>query len=293
MISTGKRLGSMILDHIFMMLIILVVLIPEIATQITTAFKVSHDQMSSENSSMMVYEVALFFAVYLCKDSINGRSLAKRITNIQVVDNVSGLAASPLKCFVRNIFILIWPVEVIVAMINPEKRIGDRVAGTKLIPFDKTLEQPKASFVQIIISLCLAFGLMLLIIIPFRAFQSKLYGQNVKFVESSYNEQESKETEKLFADSLGNSMNADIRVYDQIQNDSLKYISIIFLFKENYFESEREYEGIKSKAIKLLLTKFPMNSFIGQAKYVFKEPGHIETRWTILDWRKQAEKKTK
>jgi len=72
------------------------------------------------------------FAIYFCKDCINGRSPAKRILNIAVVDYRTNASASAFQSLVRNLFIVIWPVEVIVALFDQERRIGDRVAGTKI-----------------------------------------------------------------------------------------------------------------------------------------------------------------
>lgn len=48
----------------------------------------------------------LGLALYFCKDIINGRSLAKRLLKLQVVDNTTGEVASPMQCFVRNLFVL-------------------------------------------------------------------------------------------------------------------------------------------------------------------------------------------
>src|SRR6266700_4156279 len=54
------------------------------------------------------YVTAGVFALYLCKDCINGRSLAKRVMGHQVVDNKTGQVATPLQCLVMNILIFIW-----------------------------------------------------------------------------------------------------------------------------------------------------------------------------------------
>lgn len=289
-IQTGTRLGSMLLDHIFMCLIMVVLMIPLMVTTFSHAFTTSHEEMNPATPSWIFYVVLLFIAIYLGKDSINGRSLAKRITKLQVVENSTGQVASPLRCLIRNLFIIIWPIEVISAMINTERRIGDRVAGTKLVAFDPTKEQPKTNIKQIILTLVIAYFSVLVIFYPIHSFQSGLFTPNVDYVASSYNEQESKEVEKLFADSMSNDLSADIRVYDTVKHENLKFISIVFNLKSDYFESEREYEHLKSRVNNLLFTKFPKNSFVGQAKFVFKEPGHMESRWTKLDWRKESGK---
>ena len=39
--------------------------------------------------------------------------------------------ASSLKCLIRNITIILWPIEVIVVLVSPSRRIGDFIAGTE------------------------------------------------------------------------------------------------------------------------------------------------------------------
>jgi uncharacterized RDD family membrane protein YckC len=73
--------------------------------------------------------------VYFLKDSFYGRSLAKRITKLQVVNNATGEPASIARGFIRNVFIIMWPVEVLVSLFNPQRRIGDYVAGTKVVTY--------------------------------------------------------------------------------------------------------------------------------------------------------------
>src|SRR5882672_5983918 len=137
-VNAGTRLGTMILDHIIMTMILMVFAIPGMINGFMKAFKISHEQADLDLWGNMIYFMLIGFAIYLCKDSINGRSPAKRILKLQVVDNSTGEVASPIKCFVRNIFCILWPIEVIVVLVNPSRRIGDFVAGTKVATFDPT-----------------------------------------------------------------------------------------------------------------------------------------------------------
>jgi uncharacterized RDD family membrane protein YckC len=282
-VTSGTRFGSMVLDHIIMTMIAMIFFIPGMISGFANAFTITHEQANPDIFGGMRYIGLIGFAVYFCKDCINGRSIAKRILKLQIVDNTTGQVAIPLKCFVRNIFCILWPIEAIVALINPSRRIGDRVAGTRLVIFDQSLEQPKLNYGQMAISLGLAYGLMILVMLPFNDLQSNKH--KVLFVESSYNEQDSKLTEKLFADSLGQNLTADIRVYDKIQNENLKYVSVIFMLKENYLENDNDFEQLKAITTKLLLTKFPEKTFVGQLKYVYKTSGSMSSRSMPLDWR--------
>lgn len=284
-VNSGTRFGSMILDLFIMTMIAMIFFIPGMISGFANAFTISHEQTNPDIFGGMSYFGLIGFAIYFCKDCVNGRSIAKRILKLQIVDNTTGQVASPLKCFVRNIFCILWPIEAIVALINPSRRIGDQVAGTRLIIFDQALEQPKLNFGQIAIALGLAYGFMIIVMLPFNAMQSKFAGHRVHYIESSYNEQDSKLTEKLFADSLGQNLTADIKVYDKIQNENLKYVSVIFLLKENYLENDNDFEQLKTITTKLLLTKFPEKTFVGRLKYVYKTSGSMSSRSMPLDWR--------
>jgi uncharacterized RDD family membrane protein YckC len=179
-ITLGTRLGAMILDHIMMTIIMVLFMLPGLISEFDTQFSVSHEQ-TMHDPFAGIYFWLFGFALYFCKDCINGRSIAKRILKLQIVDNKTGQVASPLKCFVRDVFCILWPIEIIIALINPSRRIGDLVAGTKLISFDPSLEQPKPNYAQIALSIGIAYGIMLLFMIPFNRAQSKLDRKKIDF----------------------------------------------------------------------------------------------------------------
>ncbi|WP_315814421.1 RDD family protein [Paraflavitalea speifideaquila] len=113
------------------------------------------------------YIFLIGFALYFCKDSIKGRSFGKRVTRLQVLDNTTGQVASPLQCLVRNLFCIIWPIEVIVTLTNPTRRIGDRVAGTRVALYDPfTAPQPKLAAGKILFSLVISYAVMVLTFLP-------------------------------------------------------------------------------------------------------------------------------
>jgi uncharacterized RDD family membrane protein YckC len=75
----------------------------------------------------------MMIIIYALKDSFKGKSLAKRILKLQVIDDRSGNAASPFQCFVRNLLVPFWMIEVVVTYFNPARRLGDRLANTKVV----------------------------------------------------------------------------------------------------------------------------------------------------------------
>ena len=116
-----------------------------------------------KDGRMIPIGFAIGFAFYFCKDCINGQSFAKRILKLQVVDNTSGEAASPLKCVIRNIFISVWPLEVLVTLISPSRRMGDFLAGTRVITIPSSYEHTDTDWVQLFVAFlaaCICSGFL-------------------------------------------------------------------------------------------------------------------------------------
>ncbi len=276
-VPLGTRLASMVLDHVFMTIICMLFFVPSMIKAFAGAFSISHEQKEVGGFSGPLLYIGLFgLALYFCKDCINGRSIAKRILKLQVVDNGTGEVASPLQCFIRNISCIIWPVEVIMALVNPNRRIGDHVAGTKLVAYDPLLvEQPRVVIVKVLVPLVLSFGLLVLVTVPFRLLRLSIPG--AKYVESSYNEAESKALEQLYSDSLGRNLSASVRVYDKVErHPSIKYISVIYRLKENYLDDPDTSEELKRATMRYLHTMFPQSTFTGRAQYVYQQGGNMQ-----------------
>ncbi|WP_420604325.1 RDD family protein [Flagellimonas sp.] len=119
------RISSMLLDHV--VLCIVIVPLSILIFVLVINFKQSLNNWIG--TSLMFFP----FFIYLNKDFLNGKSPAKRILGYQVIDRKTEKPASELQCFIRNLTIcLIWPIEVVVGYINPERRIGDFLANTKV-----------------------------------------------------------------------------------------------------------------------------------------------------------------
>lgn len=290
-VSSGTRLGTMFLDHIIMTMVAMVFFAPILTVSILQTAQATNADTTLNIFSGWRLIGFLGFAVYFCKDCINGRSIAKRILKLQLVDNKTGQVASPLKCFARNIFCVLWPIEGIVALINPSRRIGDFVAGTRLIPFDSTLEQPKPNYKQIAIALAIASGLILLLVLPFNTLQKNAEKENIYVIESSYSETLSKQIEKLYADSLGQYLTAEVRVYDKVENDTLKYVSAILKLKDNYMEDDEAYRRLKSNTLPLLFSVIPEESFVGLVKYVYQKGDNLKVDKLRINWDKASKRK--
>ncbi|TDQ28697.1 RDD family protein [Tenacibaculum caenipelagi] len=124
-----RRILSMLLDHFIICLSIvpLVIIISEVVSQF------EHD------SNKLIGNDLFFILMFICtnKDFLKGKSPAKRIMGYQIIDIKTNKPASEFQCFVRNLTIIGWPIEVIVGLINPQRRLGDFLANTKVITSDK------------------------------------------------------------------------------------------------------------------------------------------------------------
>jgi uncharacterized RDD family membrane protein YckC len=278
-ISAGTRLAAMLLDHIIMTFIAMLFFLPGMVQGFSNAFTVSHEQLDFNFMEGPMQYIGMFgFALYFCKDSINGRSIAKRLLKLQIVDYKSEQAATPLQCFVRNIFCIIWPIEAIIALSNPSRRLGDRVAGTKLVRYQPGLDQPKINIGKIALPIFISYALILLIMQLMPTFEKA----KTNYSETSYNQTESKELEKLLTDSLGQYLTPDIRIYDTIKNERIKYVSTILKLKENYIADDDSYKQLHEMTTYLIYSKLPKETFTGQIKYVFKSSGQFQSRATTI-----------
>ena len=163
-----RRIGSMLLDHFIMCMII----VPPMII-IATTMEGKTERLVSPYGEYIFF--SLIF-IYLNKDFFQGKSIAKRILGYQIVDRKRRVTASEFQCFIRNLTICIaWPLEVIISLFSPQRRIGDLLANTMVIQIEKQkfkliikdikATRLKISFIGIIlIAIAYFYGLNLLLI---------------------------------------------------------------------------------------------------------------------------------
>jgi uncharacterized RDD family membrane protein YckC len=105
-----------------------------------------------------VYTAIVLFSIFLNKDIFFGKSIGKYFTGTRVVSARTGNAASPIQCSIRNLFILIWPLEAIILLFSPKRRIGDIVAGTKVQESAEIGPEMKWQYAQAILSVVASFA---------------------------------------------------------------------------------------------------------------------------------------
>ncbi|MGQ1788550.1 RDD family protein [Saccharicrinis sp. GN24d3] len=85
---------------------------------------------------MLLPWLVLLFGT-LNKDIASGMSAGKRTFGFKVIDNSTKQNASQMQCMLRNMTMLIWPLEAFMILVNPKRRIGDFIANTEVIKTDK------------------------------------------------------------------------------------------------------------------------------------------------------------
>lgn len=115
--------------------------------------------------------LSIIYSLFLCKDILfQGQSIGKRILKLKVRD-LNGRGISSFRLVLRNFFVIIWPVEIIMCLINPQRRLGDILIGTE-IAYDNmksTFIAKKKYFISftIVMTLCfLLFYSIFYILIP-------------------------------------------------------------------------------------------------------------------------------
>jgi uncharacterized RDD family membrane protein YckC len=121
-ISAAERLISIVSDHFVLSSVYLA-----LVTSTMLLF-------GGMNEASVLALLAATLAVYMNKDWFGGQSLAKRLVGQRVVVAHTGEPADAFRCCLRNVTMAIWPIEAVVVLVHPSRRIGDFIAGTAVIP---------------------------------------------------------------------------------------------------------------------------------------------------------------
>lgn len=133
--SRKRRIVAFLIDHFVMTF--LMVSIVFIALGQNFMDNANMDNMQSILLCVMIPGFLLYFA----KDSIHGISFGKWILGIMIKNDFDNETPTFIKLFIRNLLIVIWPIEFIVlAASSDKKRLGDKLAKTKVL---KNPNKPK------------------------------------------------------------------------------------------------------------------------------------------------------
>ena len=131
----NKRFKSMSLELLYLLSIFIPFAFPIIL--FSTIGQVDIGQTYNQSLRLIdIISLTVFNLMVLCilnKDYYSGQSVVHRLVGLQIVDNKTLVPANSMKCMLRNITMPIWPLEGLFVLINPKRRLGDFIAGTKII----------------------------------------------------------------------------------------------------------------------------------------------------------------
>lgn len=170
---------SFVLSLIFPLL--LIIMIPSIILTFNDP-----NQITDFNLFDILWLISFSFFTFILinKDFFNGQSIAKRKYGFQIIDNKSRKVANEIQCMVRNVTLIIWPLEVLFTLIQPKRRLGDLIAGTRLIETSKSnpesiltemnsIQNFKSYRLLIVLSILFALFFNLLSFLPMLALTNK------------------------------------------------------------------------------------------------------------------------
>jgi len=279
-ISVLLRLKLIVTDYFIMMFISFGIMLPIIIYKIIIVSNINHEPLNNGFSGIF-FSLILGITTYLNKDIFNGQSPGKRIFKLQVIDEQTNLPTSSFKCFLRNITLLIFPIEFIFILVNPNKRIGDFMVLTRLDHYqtnNNSIITWKSKLMSIVAQALISFVLVL----PLIYLESGRNSNKIQYVEESYNQEESKEASSLFNKEFNNIIKqTDFRMYDKIKNDNRKYMSGIL-----YFRNEKDYDNLDNIEIeisKFLNKSYPLENYTCYLKYVYQESGKLKVSQKLFE----------
>ncbi len=115
------------------------------------------------NSTLEKTSILFIWSIYFNKDIYLGRSPGKTRLGLQVVNAKINTVANPFRCLIRNLFIVLWPIEVIVTFFSPKRRIGDFIAGTKVQEYDAKQSSEKLPVFSMVCSVLISWAVIIFV----------------------------------------------------------------------------------------------------------------------------------
>lgn len=138
--SRKRRIAAFLIDHVMltfvMVALVFLIIGPDFMGQ---------DSPARLMTAMLVVMIPGFL-IYFAKDSIRGISAGRWVMGIMVRDaNNPQEVPSPGRLAIRNLFLVLWPVEFIVLAVSSDKtRLGDKAVKTIVVKNpDKAAKLPR------------------------------------------------------------------------------------------------------------------------------------------------------
>lgn len=126
------------------------------------------------NNSMlwMSFALALIYSFLFCKDVNGGRSIGKQRTGLCILSENSNSVPSVIRLILRNMFYILWPIEIILFFCNSGKRLGDLVMQTKVVACNK---EPDAAFRLTLKYICSILVMTVILFVLFYSIAKLIY----------------------------------------------------------------------------------------------------------------------
>lgn len=126
------------------------------------------------NNSMlwMSFALALIYSFLFCKDVNGGRSIGKQRTGLCILSEKSNSVPSVIRLILRNMFYILWPIEIILFFCNSGKRLGDLVMQTKVVACNK---EPDAAFRLTLKDICSILVMTVILFVLFYSIAKLIY----------------------------------------------------------------------------------------------------------------------
>ena len=173
-----RRIAALLIDHVIMVFLMVSI------TFVALGPDFINEDDPGRMTGVMLWVMIPGFILYFSKDSINGISAGRWIMGIMVrEDQDANSVPSFGKLFLRNIFLVIWPVELIVlAASSDKKRIGDKVSKTVVL---KNPDKPKRlARIMVLVGIALVIFLCAYLLAGSAMKNSDAYKVAVKHIEA-------------------------------------------------------------------------------------------------------------
>ncbi|WP_158960987.1 RDD family protein [Myroides fluvii] len=177
--SRKRRIVAFLIDHFVITFLIVTILFLFFGEALINGN--DPEQVIPILSSVLIPGFMLYFA----KDSYQGISLGKWIMGIMVRDeNHLSNAPSFGRLFLRNLFLIIWPIEFIILVTNGQKkRLGDIVA--KAVVLKNPVTSSKGSRIMALISVVMLFFVFVFLVVGSAIKNSDAYKTAIEEIEKN------------------------------------------------------------------------------------------------------------
>jgi len=152
-----RRLVSCFIDHAIMTVIGIFITFPGMLFQLFE----NRFEMGFYFGNPILNTFAL--NIYLCKDLIFSNGIGKRILRFRIQNSNLDLMPNAFQLYVRNLTFFLWPIEVFFLIQNPNKRLGDIIAKTKVVEgLNTTIQNGSSRILVFLLALPISYFFILL-----------------------------------------------------------------------------------------------------------------------------------